>query len=262
MGPGGIAESKVSHNRRFPSPSYHLLTILSSNPAHWYVPGTGSRTENGRRPDEEECEAYFSPNLVTIGISGPGLPALSLYDLPGLFPNYSTEEEKHYVKVFRNLATHYILHQNAIIICAMGMNNDPGSSLTMALIKELKAENRCVGVITKPDLLQVTHTEYDGLLRKQTYKLDRGYFITKQPGPHFKPRAYEDYHAEARQEENVFFDTDPRWNGVWAEFRGQCGTRNIQEYLSEEFGRKILDRYGSNPHSSVKTKLTSEVCQI
>lgn len=209
-----------------------------------FVPGTGAIAQKGIMPGEK-YEADFSPNLVAIEISGPGLPALSFYDLPGIFVAAASKDEEYLVPVFAKLATKYIMHPNALVICAMTMANDPGNSRTRAIIRELKAEKRCVGVLTMPDRLQQgsTHADYDKILRGQTHVLPKGYFVTKQPGPDFKVHYGADYHAQAREEENAFFDSDARWTGEWQEFRNVCGTTAIQNYLSQEFAKQIAKRY-------------------
>lgn len=208
-----------------------------------YIPGTGAKAQRGLKPEKHEAD--FSPNLVGIEISGPGLPALSFYDLPGVIATGKSDEEQYLVKVFRFLAEKYINHKNALVICAMAMHNDPGVSNTVKIIKDLKAEKRCIGVLTKPDRLQAGSHDYDALLRGKAYDWPGlGYFVTKQPGPDFQHREG-DYHAQARREEDEFFNTDTRWQADWADFRasGRCGTAAIQKYLSEQFANQIIKRY-------------------
>jgi hypothetical protein len=81
-------------------------------------------------------EADFSPNIVAVEISGPRLPALSFYHLPGIFVSAATQEERYLIKLFENLAAKYIKHENALIILAMTMTNDPGLSKTSAIIEK------------------------------------------------------------------------------------------------------------------------------
>lgn len=209
-----------------------------------YVPGSGVIAQKGLKPGEKH-EADFSPNIVAIEISGPGLPALSFYDLPGIFVNAAAKEEAYLVTVFERLATKYIMHQNALIICTMTMQSDPGLSKTNAIIGELKADKRCVGVLTMPDRLQEgsTHSDFDKILRGEIHVFPKGYFVTKQPGPDFRPRPSADYHAQAREEEKSFFSSDARWTGEWAKYQDRCGTAAIQNYLSLEFANQIAKRY-------------------
>jgi hypothetical protein len=204
-----------------------------------FVPGSGTYAQNGF---SQKNEADFSPNIVAIEISGPGLPALSFYDLPGIINNAATREENYLIKVFENLATKYIRHENALIICAVTMKIDPGLSRTSFIIGQCRAERRCVGVLTMPDRLEIgSQNDYDDILHRRAHILPRGYFVTKQPGADFQLKG-NDYHAQAREEEQIFFDTDPRWSGDWSEFRERCGTAALQAYLSQELAKLILRR--------------------
>lgn len=88
------------------------------------------------------------------------------------------------IKTFENLATKYIKHENALVICAITMANDPGVSTTSNIIKKSKAEKRTISVLTMPDRLQQgkAHDDYDAIFHGKKYILPRGYFVTKQPG--------------------------------------------------------------------------------
>lgn len=206
-----------------------------------FVPGSGTIARNGLKQGHKH-EADFSPNVIAIEISGPRLPALSFYDLPGIFVSAATKEEQYLIKVFENLAAKYIKHENALIVLAMTMANDPGLSRTSAIIEKYKAEKRTIGVLTMPDRLQrgSTHMDFDAILKGAKHPLPKGYFVTKQPGPEFVP--YMDYHAQAREEEGIYFDSKPPWTGEWRGFRDRCGTAAIQTYLFQEFARLIAHR--------------------
>lgn len=211
-----------------------------------FIPGTpeqARRKSNG----EPSIEVEYSPNVVAVEIRGPGLPALSFYDLPGLINDAGTVESQFLVKVFDDLTIKYIKHESAIIICTRTMAADAALSKTNRLIRVHKAEHKCVGVLTMPDRMQGTassHADFDGIFRGTLHRLPRGHYVTKQPGPDCKlDRNAPNYHALARQEEERFFDNeDSHWgpNGEWAAFRDRCGTSTIQNYLSKEFARQIL----------------------
>lgn len=218
-----------------------IALLNPSQDYHAFVPGTGAIAQNGFRQGHKH-EADFSPNIVAIEISGPCLPALSFYDLPGLFVSAATKEEQYLVKVFENLALKYVNHENALIILAMTMANDPGLSTASAMLEKNRARRRTIGVLTMPDRLQKgpAHQDFDAILKGTKHPLPRGYFVTKQPGPDFVPHG--DYHAQAREEETAFFDSDPLWQGEWSAYRHRFGTAAIQGYLSQEFARLIAAR--------------------
>lgn len=221
------------------------------NPSHdveSFIPGSDEFLRRERLGYEADAtpEARFSPNVISVEIYGPGLPDLSFYDLPGLFQVAEDKEQQYLVKVFENLTLKYIKHKNALIICTITMQNDPGLSRTKAIIGQNKAEDRCIGVLTMPDRLQQSdsaHRDYDNILKKRAFCLPLGYFVTKQPGANEKLDPT-NYHAEARQKEEAFFGTDPLWRegGVWGNFRSQFGTAAIQKYLSKQFASLIWNR--------------------
>ncbi|KAG4437271.1 hypothetical protein IFR05_007248 [Cadophora sp. M221] len=196
------------------------------------------------RASTQVDEARFSPNVIAVSIAGPGLPDLSFYDLPGLFQAAEADEQKYLIKVFDNLTAKYIKHENALIICAITMQNDPGVSKTKGFIEDSNADKRCIGVLTMPDRMQndTAHHDYTRILENSAYVLEpHGYFVTKQPGPNSLARGPR-YHAIARDEEKHFFETSKLWGpgGEWNRFSHRCGTGTIQEYLSKVFARQIL----------------------
>ena len=209
-----------------------------------FIPGTDEydrRHSTGPHADE----AKFSPNVISVEICGPGLSNLSFYDLPGLFQAAEDNTQEYLIKVFENLTRKYVRHKNALIICTITMQNDPGLSRTKAVIGHCKAENRCIGVLTMPDRLQTStaHSDYDNIFKKKKFVLPLGYFVTKQPGSDAK-LDIERYHEEAKKQETDFFDTDPLWRegGEWHSYRDICGTDAIQKYLSKQFASLIWNR--------------------
>jgi len=217
------------------------LAIL--NPLQDYTSFLPGRLDPSRQKDNE---SLWSPNVISVDIAGPGLPELSFYDLPGLFQVAEDSAQQYLVNVFEKLTTEYIKHDNALIICAMTMQNDPSLSRTKAVITNNHADNRCIGVLTMPDRLvsEAGHKDYTKILNGQTYVLDRGYFVTKQPGPNAGIDG-PDYHTLARRQEEDFFNTSYIWSseGEWGQHRHRCGTTTIQKYLSREFAKQILKRY-------------------
>jgi GTP-binding protein EngB required for normal cell division len=212
-----------------------------------FVPGTDQHKQRAQDQENHIDQAKFSPNVITVDISGPGLPSLSFFDLPGLFSVAENAEQQYLVGVFEKMTMKYIRHENALIICTLTMQNDPGLSKTKAVISKLKADHRCIGVLTMPDRLQSdsAHKDYDKILKGETYVLKpHGYFVTRQPGADTKLHG-PSYHLEARKEEEVFFDTDRLWapDGEWGDFRSRCGTVTIQKYLSKQFANLILERF-------------------
>jgi GTPase SAR1 family protein len=207
-----------------------------------FVPGSGRRAQGDFQQEKAIAEAKFSPNVIGVEISGPGLPALSFYDLPGIFRVAPNPRDQYLAKVIENLAIKYITRENALIIWTLAMKTDPSNSSTGKVIQDCHAAQRCVGVLTNPDHVAVRHLEYEKILEKQAHIVKHGYFVTKQPGEDSKLQHGPTYHAEARREEMEFFDSEELWTGDWNRFRKRCGTLAIQKFLSRELAGQIMDR--------------------
>lgn len=217
------------------------IALLNHNVDHeLFVPGVGERALGDFEKERETTEAKISPNLIAVEISGPGLPPLSFYDLPGVFRKASKPEDNYLAKVIENLAIEYMSRKNALIIWTLAMKTDPNNSHTGKIIQDCKAEDRCVGVLTNPDHLSTRHPEYEDVLKGTEHVLRHGYFVTKQPGDgDFSSGT--DFELRRKQEEK-FFDENALWSGQWSCFRERCGTRPIQEFLARELAFQILER--------------------
>jgi GTPase SAR1 family protein len=216
------------------------IATLNHNKHHsLYIPGTDNFIE------DESTEAKFSPNVVSVEISGPGLVPLSFYDLPGIFQNAGQKEDQYLVKVVENLALKYIRRPQALIISALPMSADPATSRTAKVIVDNNAASRCIGVLTKADQLQEGQSiaEFENMLKGTDYQRGHGYYVTKQPGHSSGLIHKENYHAIARAEEEEFFSTHWPWNLEWSEFQSRFGTTNLAHALSQKFAAQIVKRY-------------------
>ncbi|KUJ12350.1 uncharacterized protein LY89DRAFT_652811 [Mollisia scopiformis] len=222
-----------------------------------FIPGQGHRTSNGFEPERDRAEAKFSPNLIAIDISGPDLPALSFYDLPGIFAVAAKPEDQYLANVIKNLAILYIKRPNALIVCCIAMKTDPSTSSTGKVIRDCGASHRTVAVLTNPDHVHSRHLEYEKILLGKDHVVGHGYYVTRQPGDAASIPPGPDYLAQARRLEKEFFDTDPLWTGEWSKFRNRCGTEVIQDFLSYELASSIIQ---SIP--SIQEKIAAEACRV
>jgi hypothetical protein len=95
--------------------------------------------------DRNIHKTLFSPNIVCIVISKPGLPPLSFYDLPGMIGQAETEEEAYTVPLVKNLVTKYIQDPEALVLVTCALENDIANSIAAGLARELKVTDRCMG---------------------------------------------------------------------------------------------------------------------
>ena len=94
----------------------------------------------------DNLKLKFSPNVIQLDISGPGLPNLSFYDLPGVINVSEVAHEEYLVTLVKNLVKEYISTSDCINLLAIPMTDDPANSSASRLIREVKgARERTIG---------------------------------------------------------------------------------------------------------------------
>lgn len=180
-------------------------------------------------------QVKFSPNVVRLDISGPQLPNLSFYDLPGVINQSEVAEEEYLVNLVRNLVKEYIKADNCINLLAIPMTDDPANSSASKLIREVKAEARTVGVLTKPDRYQKGESldQWIQVLTGKKFRLGFGYYVVKNnPDPRVD-------NATARAEESLFFSEEEPWARTLGKYDGRFGTFKLQTDLSHRLTAQI-----------------------
>ena len=183
---------------------------------------------------QEVPQVPFSPNFIRLDISGPGTPNLSFYDLPGVI----VQDRQQYVpQLIQRLVCEYVSAPNSLVLYTLPMNNDVANSNAGAIVKEMKAGNRTLGVITKPDtLVRNNLTQWKRILEGVAFPLGLGYFVVKnEPNPEVS-------HLVARNKESEFFRSDPTFSLDLAEFQERFGTSKLQDYLSRKLTLQIKEQ--------------------
>ena len=207
-----------------------LATLNPSAAYENYMPGKGN--------PGAKLQVKFSPNVVRLDISGPGLPNLSFYDLPGVINQSEVAEEEYLVNLVRNLVKQYIKADNCINLLAIPITDDPANSSASKLIREVKAEARTVGVITKPDRFQQGESldQWVQVLTGKKFRLGFGYYVVKN-----NPDSRVD-HAAARAEESLFFGEEEPWAQTLCQYSERFGTLKLQSHLSHSLTAQIKAR--------------------
>ncbi|KAK4184661.1 hypothetical protein QBC35DRAFT_46463 [Podospora australis] len=231
------------------------VAILNpSTPHQVFVPKLGPDNRLAK-PDilkrkEESSEAQFSPNTVALEIKGPELADLNFYDLPGVFNTARRQEDSYLERVVQNLTQEYVSRPKAIILWAVPMNLDTENSLALRIIRQAKAEDRCVGVITKADLLPREAAErWFEMLDGGGHHTGLGYFITSRQG--------HDLEEQTRREEAFFnrtADSTNEWPVCFDHFRDKCGIEKLKSFLSYKLGYEF-----SKVLPEVKQKVNSRL---
>ncbi|KAL9105225.1 MAG: hypothetical protein Q9187_008758 [Circinaria calcarea] len=202
-----------------------LATLNPSESYEKYKPGKNGGTSH-------TIQVKFSPNVVRVDISGPGLPNLSFTDLPGVINDPEIEDERYLIMLVKNLVKDYIRADSSINLLALPMTTDATNCTAAGIVKEVRAQDRTIGVLTKPDKLDKNDlTQWISILEGQKFKLGFGYFVVKN-----NPDANVD-HLTARTQEEYFFENE--FTTALQKYKNQFGTKKLQAALSQRLTSKI-----------------------
>ncbi|KAI9690901.1 MAG: hypothetical protein M1822_008521 [Bathelium mastoideum] len=205
------------------------------------TPGVDPRDffQDGRPPKMQLPQVKFSPNAVCLEISDYNIPNLSFCDLPGIISQTESTEEEYLITVVQDLARTYMKGNTTLILLACSMGSDIHTSSAASLVRQARASDRCIGILTKPDLLQDAVDVVHGTLSGKKFKLGHGYFVTKQPS---SPELAEGIgHDGARARERGFFANNEPWNTKLSHFNDRFGTENLRLALASKLASIIED---------------------
>lgn len=194
-------------------------------------------------------KAIFSPNIISLEIRAPSLTELIFYDLPGCINSYDMpkaakndtkqrqKDEKDLIEMIRKTVVRYIRDDSCSIVLACSADQDLEMSLTMRHVRDNDAEDRCIGVLTKADLVpRAKLPAILEILQGKKYPLGHSWYITRQ----LSQQKIEDGadHEAARDREIAFFATSP-----WADHRSlydQYGITTLAGKISNNLALHIL----------------------
>lgn len=142
------------------------------------------------------------------------------------------------MKLVANLVKMYIQTDNCLNLLALPMTDDAANSTASKLVQEFKAQDRTIGVLTKPDRVQNGESldQWVDILNGKKFKLGHGYFVVKNnPDPRVS-------HAVARKEEDQFFQENEPWARTLNSLHERFGTLKLQGVLSKRLTAQIRTR--------------------
>jgi hypothetical protein len=99
----------------------------------------------------ERVSKMFARDVLSIEISGPGRPQLTVVDLPGMIQNDDGTGDKELVD---DLTTKYIEQSRTICLAVVAATYDADNQRVLTFVKKADPEGvRSLGIITKPDTL-------------------------------------------------------------------------------------------------------------
>lgn len=87
------------------------------------------------------AQVEISPNITRLDISGPKLPNLSFYNLPGLISMHELAEDQCLVEPVKNSVIDHIQDSNCINLLALLMTDDSSNSNATVLIRCTKSQS-------------------------------------------------------------------------------------------------------------------------
>ena len=152
----------------------------------------------------------FSRDVLRIVIEGPGRPALTLVDLPGVIHSENKSQTAEDVQVISKLVEQYISNPRTIILPIVSAMNDAANQIILNRAKEHDPlGKRTLGIITKPDVLSPGSESEDafiGLAMNQNITFEKGWHVLR--GRAFSERNVS--FAERNAIEATFF-SQGRW---------------------------------------------------
>lgn len=235
-----------------------LATLHPSSDPNTFIPvgrGPGMQPAPGIGGGHYDVE--FSPNLVCLDISAPGLPNLSFYDLPGVISQTENGGDLSLIKLVKQLVKRYVSKANALVLLACSMENDIQNSSAAGLLRKYGAIDRCLGILTKPDRLPRGDPvdRWEGILKGDAFQLGHGYHVVRNPSQAELDKGVD--HAGARKLETDWFQGMKPWCDRFLVFSDRFGTEKLQDKLSQMLAIQILQ---SLPH--IRERVQEQLSKI
>jgi hypothetical protein len=96
----------------------------------------------------------FARDVLTVEISGPSRPQLTLVDLPGLIHSANRMQSDEDVRLIQDLILDYMNNPRTIILAVITAKNDYANQIVLKHCQTIDPSGRrTLGIITKPDTL-------------------------------------------------------------------------------------------------------------
>ncbi|XP_059133546.1 interferon-induced GTP-binding protein Mx2-like [Peromyscus eremicus] len=154
----------------------------------------------------------ISDKLISLYVSSPNVPDLTLIDLPGISRVDVGNQSADIGQQIKRLIKTYIQNQETINLVVVPCNVDFATTEALSMAQEVDPEgDRTIGILTKPDLVdRGTEDKVIDVVRNLVYHLKKGYMIVKC-------RDQQDIQeklslTEALEKEQAFFKEHPHFS--------------------------------------------------
>ncbi|OAV92483.1 hypothetical protein PTTG_05867 [Puccinia triticina 1-1 BBBD Race 1] len=184
---------------------------------------------------EAHGEKAIYDDILTVELNGPGLPILTLVDLPGYIHTHSTGQPESIVQDIENLVEGYLDSPRTIIMAVIPVNRDFETNVAIKHIRRFDPEGkRTLCVLTKPDQVDAgTERGVLEILSGKKMHLSRGYHIIKNKN--YEECKAGDSRETTAKKESHFFSRSP-WSSISPT---QKGITSFVERLSDTLNAQV-----------------------
>ncbi|KAM6980243.1 interferon-induced GTP-binding protein Mx3-like [Aplochiton taeniatus] len=210
----------------------------------------------------------ISDDLISLEISSPDVPDLTLIDLPGIARVAVKGQPENIGEQIKMLIRMFIRKQETISLVVVPCNVDIATTEALQMAQEVDPEGeRTLGILTKPDLVDKgTEENVVDIVHNHVVQLTKGYMIVKCRGQ--KEITDGISLKEATEREKAFFKEHEHLSALYEE--GHATVPKLAEKLTLELVHHIhkslprleeqieeklaqtsaeLDKYGTGPPS-------------
>jgi GTPase Era involved in 16S rRNA processing len=171
----------------------------------------------------------FSRDVLSVEITGPARPQLTLVDLPGLIHTTNKAQNEADKELILNLVKQYMTNKRTIILAVVSAKNDYANQIILDHCRKIDHQGRrTLGIITKPDFLRTGSDNemswIDLALNKDIY-FELGWHMLKNR----EENQMEFTFAQRNEDEQLFFNKG-RYADLPREF---VGIETLRERLSK-----------------------------
>ncbi|CAO2632556.1 Interferon-induced GTP-binding protein Mx2 [Lemmus lemmus] len=154
----------------------------------------------------------ISDKLISLDVSSPNVPDLTLIDLPGITRVAVGNQPADIGRQIKRLIKTYIQKQETINLVVVPSNVDIATTEALSMAQEVDPEgDRTIGILTKPDLVdRGTEDKVVDVVRNLVYHLKKGYMVVKCRGQQDIQEQLS--LTEALEKEQAFFKEHPHFS--------------------------------------------------
>ncbi|XP_036059753.1 interferon-induced GTP-binding protein Mx1-like [Onychomys torridus] len=174
----------------------------------------------------------ISSELISLEVSSPNVPDLTLIDLPGITRVAVGNQPADIGCQIKRLIKTYIQKQETINLVVVPSNVDIATTEALSMAQEVDPEgDRTIGILTKPDLVdRGAEDKVIDVVRNLVYHLKKGYMIVKCRGQRDVQKHLN--LTEALNMEQAFFKEHPHFRVLLED--GKATVPLLAERLTSE----------------------------